>query len=200
MIEIKRGGDSFRGSDIAQVCAWAAEGRVLGTDFVFDPAFGTWLPALEHPEISRALRLADTTPSDRVIAPTPRLAKWQVAIIALAAITFVAVAIGLPRGSGGSGRLEFRPSVGEKARLHIDNGQVLVCHEKRCLDEFTKSAVAGDKFGTVAPLLEGQAFVVDSGTEVLVIGQGFEVREVRIESGDMLGRKGWVFARNLGPR
>lgn len=204
-VEIRRGTETFRGPDLAQVVAWAREGRVVATDFILDPVSGSWLPASDHPEVGPALV------APRAAAPVKSGRGRMVGCLLLVFVAFafcIALVWFTNDASTSLKKLDkvkasrpqqFQPAVGQEARLTVSSGVVVVCRAKEGMKELTKLSVANDTLGIAEMMLRGRAFGVESGTKVLIIDNGFDVRQVRILEGQMLGRSGWVNRVFLAP-
>ena len=69
---------------------------------------------------------------------------------------------------------------------------VIVATTQANLDEIIKLSIAKDDLGIAKMIVDGQAFMVDRGTQARVIDEAYGVRQVRIMSGDYYGESGWV--------
>ncbi len=83
-------------------------------------------------------------------------------------------------------------SVGETGYLESSASNVLVATTKDNLDEIVKLSVANDTEGLAQMTLDGDAYIVDQGTQVRVIDTTIGTREVRILEGKQYGKSGWV--------
>ena len=93
-------------------------------------------------------------------------------------------------------------AIGENGVLHIPGqDKVLLATDSEAHDRLIALSVAGDKTGIAKMVLAGRAFMVPSGTGVLVIERGgFDVREVRILDGEMENESGFVNAEFIYPK
>lgn len=82
-------------------------------------------------------------------------------------------------------------SAGEIGYLSAGGGSLLICTTRDAHSQFVRFAVARDEHGFSELLLNGQAFAVEHGTRVRVLG-GITVREVRVIEGPMTGRRGYI--------
>ena len=73
-----------------------------------------------------------------------------------------------------------------------DGGEVPVAISATAEARLTRLANAKDAIGFRQMFLSGQAFAVQSGTDVLVIDRGFLTSEVRILAGPHAGKSGFV--------
>lgn len=64
-------------------------------------------------------------------------------------------------------------------------------------DLVTKLALARDVVGLTQLESQGRMFSVDNGSQLLVIGIGFEAHEVRVMSGPKFGKSGWALITDL---
>ncbi len=83
-------------------------------------------------------------------------------------------------------------SVGETGYLESSADNVLVGTTKQNYEEIVKLSVAKDNEGLTQMVLNGQAYFVDSGTQVRVIDTSMFARQVRILEGKQSGKSGWV--------
>lgn len=76
----------------------------------------------------------------------------------------------------------------------LDNGIDIssVAVTKEALNELNKAANAKDEIGYEQIFLQGNAFLVKSGTSVLVLDNDVFTVKVRILEGEHRGKSGWV--------
>ena len=90
---------------------------------------------------------------------------------------------------------------GESARLTASvDGAVYVAAVKGATNEVVTAVNRKDAAGLEALEKSGQAFRVDSGTEVRVTGESFNERRIEVTDGPQKGRQGWVPFEWLSPR
>jgi hypothetical protein len=72
------------------------------------------------------------------------------------------------------------------------SAQLIVSRTQTALSALTKAAVARDTYGLSQLPLTGQYFIVNSGTKALMIDSTWTTVRVRVLSGPMTGRSGWI--------
>ena len=84
-------------------------------------------------------------------------------------------------------------SIGSTAYLDIDGEpEVWLARSKDGHDILVKASITKDSY-RIGQLIAGNAiYLVPRGTRVLVIDEGFGVREVRVLSGQHVGETGWI--------
>jgi hypothetical protein len=98
-----------------------------------------------------------------------------------------------PPGARHDAAREKAPTAPQVDVLHVPGQpKVLLGVTERAENRLTQLAVAGDTLGMAQMTLDGDAFIVEDGTQVLVIRPGILISEVRILEGDEAGRSGWV--------
>lgn len=87
-----------------------------------------------------------------------------------------------------------RVSVGEAGilRLPSSSDDIIVSVSEVALERFIKASIANDRLGVAQMVLNGEGFLVQSGTKILVIDSTTFQRKVRILEGEHFGRSGWV--------
>lgn len=63
---------------------------------------------------------------------------------------------------------------------------------KENLDKIVSASVKKDNYGILELMKQGRAFGVEAGNKVLIIDSTFTLYQVRILSGAMTGRSGWI--------
>lgn len=91
-------------------------------------------------------------------------------------------------------------SVGKEGFLRVEGqNEVLVATSKENFGKLIKATVAKDTIGMAQMVQSGEAFFVDNGTKVLVIGSAVGSREIRILEGQHATRSGWVPVEFVAP-
>ena len=70
--------------------------------------------------------------------------------------------------------------------------QAMLAVDDEAWDAMIDAQVANDTIGLRSLLLSGDVFLLDEGTRVLVLDQGFFSTRVRALEGDNMGKAGWV--------
>lgn len=121
---------------------------------------------------------------------------------ALASIITVLIVTGLMAGcvitcSGigkyqGTANESSRVAAGEKGKLSVGGGDILICRTVEAYNQLSESIAAKDTGIFTELLRSGSGFAVEDGTEVLLISPGIMRAEVRVLKGPQAGQRGFV--------
>jgi streptogramin lyase len=101
----------------------------------------------------------------------------------------------------GSRQPEPADGVGQHSVLRVDDGGLVpVAASNEAYDALLKAAAAHDTVGEAALVAASVVSAIPSGTQVLVIDRGAHRRQVRVESGNLVGQTVWVSSDYIARR
>jgi hypothetical protein len=83
-------------------------------------------------------------------------------------------------------------NIGDKGTLQPGRAEGIVAIDEAAYNSISNAGASGDTMGIMELMLQQRAFVVSAGTSILIIDYAYGRRKVRILSGQMIGRSGWV--------
>ena len=86
------------------------------------------------------------------------------------------------------------PGIGSKVYLHSagNSGMFPLAVDEQAYDELSSAMMAKDSYGCQELVNSGKVFLVEEGTEVLIIDRTLYLVKVRILEGTNQGKAGWV--------
>lgn len=130
-----------------------------------------------------------------------QIAKWLLVGLAAAVVVSFVLALNNSEDAADSetntSETQNFLDVGDEGILSSRNDGIcesvtIVAATRDAHDQLVKTARAGDTYGVMEAVLEGQAFPVEECSRVLVIDAAIGLRQVRVLEGEQIARTGWV--------